>query len=519
MASGFVPVDRDQLFLLPPNMGEWLPEDHLAWFVLEVVSRLDTTSLRERHPLGGVGRRAYDPDMLLSVLIYAYCTGIRSSRQIERSCVADVAFRVLAAGHVPDHTTIARFRQHHQDAAVGLFTDVLMLCAEAGLARVGVVAVDGTKIGANAAMRSNRTRDQIERQVKTMLAEADEVDAGEDDMFGDDRGDELPEDLRDPSRRGAQLDAALKVLEEQRRVREAEQAAAAKAEREAWQQRTQAAAEQGRKPSGRPPASVELEVAEANLVAEQRRATERRVERVGRETRAAAEGRKVRGAKPASEYRGLARARARVARAKARAEQAVLDADAKVRVNVTDPDSRVMKSSKGWVQGYNAQAAVSEDGIVLAATVSQDGNDVRQCVPMMRLTRDRVAAAGISEEVGTVLFDAGYLSEDNIAAEGPERLIATGKSHTLKRSDPTEGPPPLGLSRIAAMEHQLRTPESAELYGKRQHTVEPVFGDIKENRGFRRFTRRGLDAVTAEWNRITTAHNIRKLYTSQIRTT
>lgn len=176
-------------------MRDWLPEGHLAWFVIDVVDRLDTSALHARHANDGVGRRAYDPDMLLALLIYAYCTGIRSSRQIERLCVVDIAFRVIAAGHAPDHTTIARFRQDHQDAAVDLFTDVLMLCAEAGVAKVGVVAVDGTKIAANAALRANRTRVQIEGEVRAMLADADAVDVSEDRLFGEDRGDELPAEL------------------------------------------------------------------------------------------------------------------------------------------------------------------------------------------------------------------------------------------------------------------------------------------------------------------------------------
>ena len=156
MARDYLRVDRDQPFLLPPSMRDWLPEDHLAWFVLDVVDRLDTSALHARHPRGGVGRRAYDPDMLLALLLYAYCMGVRSSRQIERLCVVDVAFRVLAAGHRPDHTTIARFRQGHEDIAVQLFVDVLMLCAEAGLVRLGVVAIDGTKVEADASMKANR---------------------------------------------------------------------------------------------------------------------------------------------------------------------------------------------------------------------------------------------------------------------------------------------------------------------------------------------------------------------------
>jgi transposase len=165
MAFGYVDVDRDQLFLLPPSLRDWLAEDHLVWFVLEVVERIDTSVLHGRHRNDGVGRAAYDPDMLLALLIYAYCGGVRSSRQIERLCEVDVAYRVICANLVPDHTTIARFRQGHEDHAVELFIEVLMLCAEAGLATVGVVAVDGTKMGADASKKKNRRREWIEADV------------------------------------------------------------------------------------------------------------------------------------------------------------------------------------------------------------------------------------------------------------------------------------------------------------------------------------------------------------------
>lgn len=518
MALSYLPVDRDQQFLLPPSMRDWLPDGHLAWFVLDVVDRLDTSVLHARHPNDGVGRRAYDPDMLLALLIYAYCTGIRSSRQIERLCVVDIAFRVLAAGHAPDHTTIARFRQDHQDLAVELFTDVLVLCAEAGLARVGVVAVDGTKIAADASLKANRTRAQVEDEVRAMLADADAVDAGEDRLFGEDRGDELPPELRDPRRRAARLDAALKVLDAQRQAREAEHAAARAARREAWDKR-RSAADEDRRPTGQRPDELAVELAEEALAHELRRDAERRQRRAEREAHAAAAGRKVRGPKPKVEHRLVRDARRRLERARARAAEVAAKqdtADGGERVNTTDPDSRIMKDPRGWVQGYNAQAAVNEHGIVLAADVTQDGNDLRQCKPMMATTLANLAAAGITEPVGTMLFDAGYLSEDNLTAAGPDRLIATGKAWKLRRTDPTDGPPPQGATVIEAMQHRLRTPDGSALYAKRQHTVEPVFGDVKHLRGFRRFSRRGLDPVDAEWKLVTTAHNILKLFRHRV---
>jgi transposase len=522
MALSYLPVDRDQLFLLPPCMRDWLSEGHLAWFVIDVVERLDTSVLHARHPNVGVGRRAYDPDMLLGLLIYAYCSGVRSSRQIERLCEVDVAFRVLAAGHAPDHTTIARFRQDHEDVAVQLFCDVLVLCAEAGLAKVGVVAVDGTKIAADASLKANRTRAQIEVEVRAMFVDAGARDAEEDRLFGDDRGDELPVELRDRRRRGVRLDAALRVLDAQRRAREAEQAAARAARREAWDKRrgdADNADNDDHRRGGRPPGELDLELAQEALAVEERRAEQRRQRRAEREARAAATGHKIRGPKPTIEHRGLRRARQRVQRARARAAHAATStADAHERVNTTDPDSRIMKDPRGWVQGYNAQAAVNQDGIVVAAEVTQHGNDVEQCQPMMAATQLNLGAAGITEAVGTMLFDAGYLSDDNLTADGPDRLIATAKAWKLRRSDPTDGPPPEDATPTEAMQHRLRTADGSTLYAKRQHTVEPVFGDIKHLRGFRRFTRRGLRAVDAEWKLQIAAHNILKMFRHRLTT-
>lgn len=508
MAFDYLSVDRDQQFLLPPSMREWLPEGHLVWFVLDVVARVDTSRLHARHPRRGVGRRAYDPDMLLALLVYAYCTGQRSSRQIERLCEVDVAYRVISANRAPDHTTIARFRQDHQAEAVQLFTDVLMLCAECGLVSVGVVAVDGTKIAGSASLRANRTRDQIEREVAGMLADAERVDAGEDGLFGSDRGDELPVELTDPSSRKARLDAALVELERTRRerAREQQQASDARAVIET------AAAAKGQNAKGRAPAGRDVEVAEAAL----RRVEERyAAQRARLEADAAAKGRKVR-ARPASPDRGrIGAARARLARARerqARFDEQQATQHREDRVNVTDADSRIMKCPQGWLQGFNAQAAVNDNGIVVAADVTRDGVDFAQCEPMIAATQQNLDAAGVTEAVGIMLFDAGYLSEANISAAGPPRLIATGKAWKLRRRHPTSGPPPAGSSPVEAMEHQLRTPEGAALYAKRQHTVEPVFGTIKEARGYRRFTRRGLAAVQAEWQLITAAHNIVKAH-------
>jgi len=503
VAFDYLPVDRDQQFLLPPSVRDWLPEGHLVWFVLDVVARVDTSRLHAKHPRDGVGRRAFDPDMLLALLVYSYCLGQRSSRQIERLCEVDVAYRVICANRAPDHTTIARFRQGHQDEAVRLFTDVLVICAECGLAKVGVVAVDGTKMAGAASLKANRTRAQLEAEVAKMLAEADAVDAGEDDLFGGDRGDGLPAELVDRSSRAARLDAALAELERAQQARDSEDRNFVELEAQAQRE--------GRGLRGRVPVGREVERAEAALARQLQRVALKR-ERVERE--AAAQGRKPKGPPPKGHR--VAVYEARLARAKAdqqpRREPPPSTDAREPRANVSDPQSRVMKTPQGWVQGFNAQAAANELGVVIAGDVTQQGNDSWQCQPMMAATMASLEAAGIDDNVGIMLFDAGYLSDANLNADGPDRLIATGKSHTLRRSKPTSGPAPQAASATAAMEHRLRTPEGAALYQKRQHIIEPVFGTIKETRGFRRFSRRGLDAVKAEWLLILATHNINKAF-------
>ena len=217
VARSYRPVDRDQAFLLPPDMREWLPDNHLVWLVLDIVAGLDCSALHARHANIGSGRAAYDPEMLLALLIYAYCQGVRSSRQIQQRCLTDVAFRVLCAQDVPDHTTTARFRVDHEGVFAGLFAQVLQVAATTGLARLGTVAIDGTKIAANASIDANRHRDSLVREVEVLLDTAAQVDAPEDaahgadhpdrdgDRDGDGGGQRMPAGLRDRSGRDERL--------------------------------------------------------------------------------------------------------------------------------------------------------------------------------------------------------------------------------------------------------------------------------------------------------------------------
>jgi transposase len=514
MAYGYLPVDRDQLFLLPPSMREWLPEDHLAWFVLDVVSQLDTSVFHARHPNDGVGRRAYDPEMLLALLIYAYCSGVRSSRRIEQLCRSDVAYRVICANTAPDHSAIARFRADHEAAIAGTFVGVLVLCAAAGLTSLGTIAIDGTKMAASAALDANRGADgiraemeRLEAEVARIVGEAARVDAAEDDEFGSARGDELPAELASPLRRLERLRRALDEL--------AELEAAAAAEAADHARKAEEAAARGHTLNGRKPTEPNAAVAraEADVEVLQARLEAKRAARAASEARAGAEGRRLGGRKPFRTQAALAAATQRLDAARAAARAST---PAAPRINLTDPDSRIMASPQGWVQGYNAQAAVNEHQIVIACDVTQQANDSRQLVPMTAATLANLTAAGIDERIGTMLFDAGYWSEANATAPGPDRLIATLKDWKQRRAalemGHTDGPPPDGASPAVAMEHRLRTPDGAATYARRSCTVEPVFGDHKEQRGFRRFTRRGLGAVQAEWAFINATHNLLKLF-------
>src|ERR671922_1018925 len=213
MPQNFLACDRDQELLLAPSLREWLPEGHLAWFVIDAVAQFDLSAFVGGYRGDGHGRPAHDPAMMVALLLYGYAIGERSSRRLERRCVEDVATRVICANQAPDHTTIARFRQRHETALAELFGEVLALCAEAGLVRVGVIAVDGTKVAANAAPQATRDYEQIAREI---LAEADAVDAEEDERFGDARGDELPPELQTAQGRRGWLREGKRRLDERR---------------------------------------------------------------------------------------------------------------------------------------------------------------------------------------------------------------------------------------------------------------------------------------------------------------
>lgn len=452
MAFNFLPCDREQHMLLPPSVGEWLPSDHLAWCVIDAVDEFDLSAFLAEYRVDGRGGAAFDPAMMVALLLYSYCMGERSSRQIERLCLTDVAFRVVCANQRPDHVTISRFRKGHEPRLKVLFDEVLRLCSEAGLVRVGTVALDGRKVQADAALDQNRTLDAIQTEIERMFGEADAADAAEDALYGTDRrGDEVPDDMADPRSRKARLKRAKADLEKRHAKREA-----AHAERVA-------------------------ERAEAERSA----------------------GKKLRGRKPKAP-----------------------EPEPEAKANVTDPDSRIMKTRKGFIQGYNAQAVVTEDQIVIAAKVVQDAGDVGQLHPMIDEARANIAAIGIDDEIEQALADAGYASDDNFDAidpDGPEFFVATANRHTERERQRDQSPPrgriPKNATARERMTRKLRTIKGKATYKKRSQTVEPVFGQHHTVHRFDRFMQRGLEAVDSEFQLVNAAHNLRKYHRAKLAAT
>ncbi len=380
MAQNFLPCDREQELLLPLSLRAWLPEDHLAWFVLDAVSEMDLSSFYASYRQDGWGRAAHDPAMIVALLLYAYAKGQRSSRGIERGCVEDVAYRVIAANQKPDHATIARFVERHEDALAGLFGEVLSLCAEAGLAKVGVIAVDGTKVHANASRDANVDYEQIAREI---LADTKAVDQAEDEQFGEARGDELPPELSTNQGRRGWLREAKRRLDE-KRAQEAKPVARSRAER----------------------------LRESKRRLEEELAVECRANAAYEAYRARgvmADGRRFGG--PPKPY-----------------EPPTTPAG---KINVTDPDSRLVKTMGGYLQGYNAQAVTNEHQIVLAAEVTVDSPDFGHLEPMVSATETELKAIGVSESPEVVIADAGYWHQvqmENIIDRGIQVFIPPDSS-------------------------------------------------------------------------------------------
>lgn len=462
MPQNFIRGDVDQGFLLPPDVREWLPEGELAWTVKDVVESVDLSAFYRSYRANGQGAAAFDPALMVAVLVYAHAVGVRSSRAIERACVRDVAFRVLAGNRLPDHATIARFFTRHREALTGLFAQVLRLCHQAGMVRLGVIAVDGTKIAANASWSKNQTAAALAHKVAEEQARYDKLaaqlldehaaaDAAEDAEHGPDRGDELPPGLRRRAERLARFRDAKQRLDDEQAVAVAEQEAR-KAE---WQRRKDAGTRRGAQPGEHPP-----------------------------------------GRNP--------------------------DKDKPPRANTTDPDSRTMRGGRGLVQGYNAQAAVTEDQLIVGKSLTQEATDAHQLFPVLDDAAEQLNQAGVDTAADTAAADAGYANEETFT-EAEQRglhLLAPMISDERRAAgeDPA-GPKPLTRRPATARaQAKLRTRQGRHEYALRGRTVEPVFGQIKDRQGLRQFLRRGLDNVKTEWSLACTVHNLRKIHAHRLAT-
>jgi len=433
MPKGYRPYLPDQDLLLPPSLRDWLPEDHLVYFVSDVVDQLDLSAIHAWYGEEKRGQPPYDPVLMTKLLVYGYCTGVFSSRRLQGRIQEDIPFKVLAAGNEPDFRTISDFRKIHLVALEELFEQVLELALESGSVKLGRVSLDGTKIKANAskhkAMSYGRTKEkqqQLRQEVKELLAQAAAADEEEDQRHGNRRGDELPEELRRRETRLAKIKQAKKAIEQR---------------------------------------------AQEKAAAERKNTAE------------------VQQAKPGE----------------------------KDQYNFTDPESRIMKRGDGFGQGYNAQAAVEAGlGLIVGQLVTQAANDKEQLQPMVEAIEQQ---AGQRPEA--ILADSGYCSEANLtyleSAAQPERQIAayvsTGRQkHGPYRQPCKRGPLPAGATRVDRMTRKLQTQAGKAVYAARKCVVEPVFGQIKQARGFRQFLLRGFQKVRGEWALVCLTHNILRLY-------
>ena len=426
MAKTFRTYLPEQNLLLPASLREWLPDDHLSYFVSDVVDQLDLSAIESVYEEEDRGQPPYHPRMMTKILLYGYCVGVFSSRRIQKRLVEDVAFRVLAAGNQPDFRTIADFRKLHLKALEEMFQQMLRLTLETGMMKLGRVAVDGSKVKGNASKhkamsygRMKETEKRLREEVRKLLNQAEAADKEEDSRYGRDRrGDELPEELQRRETRIARIREAKHALEE--RARE----------------------------------------------------------------QAKSEGKDPEKAQPTK----------------------------KAQYNFTDPESRMLKGPDGFLQGYNTQIAVEPVfQLIVGQRVTQAANDKQQMVPLVEAIEEQ---SGQKPE--GVLADNGYCSDENLkylARKRMEGFVATGKQKHGERREPCKrGPLPREASRVERMERKLETKVGAAIYATRKSIVEPVFGQIKQARGFRQFLLRGIEKVRSEWALICMTHNLLKFH-------
>jgi transposase len=509
MGARFIGCDRDQVFLMPPSLRDWVPEGHLVWTVLDAVAELDLSAIYCDYRDDGRGRPAYEPSMMVALLLYAYARGNRSSRGIERGCVEDVAYRVVTGNLAPDHSTIAEFRCRHERSLGEVFSGVLGLCARAGLVSVGVVAIDGTKMAANASSDANRDFGQIAREI---LAEAAEIDRREDEVYGSERGDELPEQLRTREGRRRALREAKERLarqpdhadgsppDEERPVRvelDPREFVTRPQGRRAWVREGRRALEAEREREGRPIAKDR-----ADRLFEACRRLEQELD-IEHASHAAYDAWRARGV--------AADGSRRMAPGMVKPHEPVLVPSGLI--NVSDHDSRPMRTH-GYapLQGYNAQLAVNEQQVAIAAELTTDSPDFGHLEPMVRAAQRELRGVEVGDP-GVVVADAGYWHRrqlEAVVSDGIQVLVSPDSS--LRRG----ARPGWTGGLYDFMRRVLATPDGRALYRQRQATIEPVFGQLKFNRQIRRFQRRGRAACRSEWRLIAATHNLLKLHSQRL---
>jgi transposase len=461
MGKTFRAYNLDQRLLLPPDMRQWLPEGHLALFLVDVVSQLDLIEILKVYEDGdGRGQPPYHPVMMVTLLLYAYCTGKPSSRRIERATYEEVPYRVVAGDQHPDHDSIAAFRQRHWQALARLFVQVLQLCEAAGLVKLGHVALDGTKIKANASKHKAMSYQRMcakekewEAEVARLLEQATQVDAAEDAEYGKGRrGDELPQELARRESRLRKIREAKAALEAAARIK-AEQAA--EQAREKLAERARREAETGKKAPGRAPQVPDPEQAQPEPTAQR---------------------------------------------------------------NFTDPESRIMKdgATKGFEQAYNAQAVVDSTAqIIVAAAITQEANDKQQLQPMLEKVKENCGRLPEKASADAGYFNTEHLTDKMLSTVDlyvpPDRQKHGAAPETIAAPIATD------VSVVDQMRQKLKTAAGQSVYKWRKAIVEPVFGQTKDARGFRRFSFRGVRKVAAEWDLITLTHNLLKLWRTQSR--
>lgn len=519
-------------------MRSWLPADHPVFWVIDAVARLDTRVLHSARRTGGVGRAGYDPDMLLMLLIWAWSQGQRSSRMIERCCEQDIAFRIICAGDVPDHVTISRFRAGMDKAVQDLFAQVLVLCAELGMGRLGVVALDGVKIASNASMSANRSQDGLNNakaaetarqaaaaEAAKAAAEHSATDRDEDSLFGaETRPDKVPDDpSADPPStatggRAQRIEQALAVVQQAKAARQTKQTT-----------------RRGRAPRTGPPTEFQIQRAQNQidvLFAKQQKKyddwhawRENYIREMRIKPSSAFPTHPDQHSKVLKAREALARLLARAAEAETSGSVGVIPVPQQREpvANMTDPQSRLLPMrGGGWVQGYNCQAVTSQDGLIIATSVGDNPVDAPTFIPMMKAAVTAAALidthrpANTNTGIGILLADAGYLSRENLTAPGPDRLIAVGKARALEtaaRDSPVTEPAPPSSDPIQTMTQRLRTPEGITTYRQRSHIAETPFGHAKHNLKFRQFTGRGLARATTEFAFHALVQNLTKAFT------